>query len=348
MSHSKDYMQSNAAMSRERVKLRLREIQYKLSVEEKVLAGTERMFNVITAGMQNKKRFKEVQDKLVECTAKVRYASSSLFIIQRVLRESEGLYRDALVVIDADSNIDSNGDTTSMPIDTAMTISVASLPEDTKKSIPFSGKFTLKLTSLIMPAASSSTLLSSTTSPQKQEHYIILKIDSVQKQKSKLFKKPHETLTVTLDKARECEILVYTAQGSLVGFLFFRVMDLMDSLAARKSNSTSDLLTRDSTHATNTSFTEEDTNRDTVKSRSSLFRTSVFGEEGVEYTLSLEPHGTIRCKFSLTPEKDPKKVFFIKLIIMKNRNILLHVERWLKRHFLAKDINSSRCNSTLR
>jgi classical protein kinase C/novel protein kinase C epsilon type len=48
------------------------EIQFKLDVEQKVKAGTERMWQVMqTSPTQDKKRQEQVEDKLAECNAKV-------------------------------------------------------------------------------------------------------------------------------------------------------------------------------------------------------------------------------------------------------------------------------------
>ena len=68
-----DYLRSDTPISSERLKYKLDDIAYKIDVEQKVKAGTERMWQVIlqNSSSNDEKHQMQVEDKLAECNSKV-------------------------------------------------------------------------------------------------------------------------------------------------------------------------------------------------------------------------------------------------------------------------------------
>jgi len=83
-----DLLKCETGLSNEKIAYKLKEIKWKLEIETKVKAGTEKLFATINrqqAEEQNKKRVQEIQDKLLESSGKV-------LCLNKALQRYQGLY----------------------------------------------------------------------------------------------------------------------------------------------------------------------------------------------------------------------------------------------------------------
>ncbi|KAJ3288335.1 Serine/threonine kinase [Rhizoclosmatium sp. JEL0117] len=202
-----DYLKSETAITSQRVKYKLAEVESKLDIEHKVQAGTERMYQVMKLQPQTPGdlRYKQIEEKLLECQTKVQLLTKSR-------QRYKGLdLEDAAVIVTPDTTNDS-------PIQYKI------------NKRPQSGKLHLKI-------------LAANALPNKKysrsETYVVIKIDGVHKAQTKMSitGKWFEDFEVAVEKALEVEVCVYERGGGILGLVWFKIAELetMQRLTAMNS-----------------------------------------------------------------------------------------------------------------
>ncbi|KAJ3401423.1 Serine/threonine kinase [Chytriomyces hyalinus] len=190
-----DYLRSETAITREKIKYKLAEVENKLDIEQKVQAGTERMWKVMKQQPQTDgdNRQSQVEEKLIECQSKV-----------LLLSKSRQWYKGL--------DLEDNG--------------LPSLPNDKPSSAvyktakrPFSGRLSGKF-------------LLATALPNKKQYradtYAVIKIDGVQKAQTKPSSHNQwmEDFDIAVEKGLEVEICVYEKGGGILAMLWFKLAEL--------------------------------------------------------------------------------------------------------------------------
>ena len=204
--------QSDMEMTSTKVSYKIASIKAKLDVEKRVQAGAEKMHHLFSLKLGNlnsdeRKAFKEVESKLKESAARI-----------AVLRAA----------LDRYNALDNSG--VSSPSEDSDCESIVSAISERK-----SASCQMKITVI-----NAHDVLGSYQAV-KQEGYVMIRIDGVQKACTKTKSKYswNEKFSILADKAHEIEFSVYNSNNVLVGLQFFRIADLIMELksfdAANKS-----------------------------------------------------------------------------------------------------------------
>lgn len=263
-----DNWKSESALTTGKIVHKLQEIGYRVDVEQKVKAGTDRLHYVLAASTDNSKdRRLQVEEKLAECTGK-------LNLLLKAQQRYQNLYF---------------GDSSSIADDD---------PSNKPTRKPFSGKL-----SLFLIGASG---LVNKASP-RSDAYASIKIDGVQRVKTKNAPVMwQEKFEIQLDRAQEVEICIYEKSGGLLALMWFKLSELEESLRLEKQRiSNHGVGFGEDIGAT---MIQDRMGGDGVvggsaSDRSAESRISV--EDGVEYLLDMEPGGQLSLKIDLNVATTP-------------------------------------------
>eukprot|EP00842_Homolaphlyctis_polyrhiza_P002432 jgi/Hompol1/318/HPOL_002902-RA len=192
-----DYVRYGTAITAEKVKFRLKQIQTKLDIEQKVRTGTENMLSALGPAIESDpKRKAELDQQLTEAKSK-----------EMLLLKAKNKFTQLYVAEDENEDGVQFADVAqrktgrlSMKIMGAANITGRkSLKEDIYAQVVVDG------------------IIKFTTRPSKQ--------------------KWDETTELTVDKALEVEINVYEKAGPLLAMCWFRIVDLEEHLEKRYGNS---------------------------------------------------------------------------------------------------------------
>ncbi|KAI9336353.1 hypothetical protein BDR26DRAFT_1008906 [Obelidium mucronatum] len=207
-----DFLKSDAIITPLKVKYKLSEVESKLDIEQKVQAGTERMWQVMKlqpAQAPGDLRQQQIEEKLIECQSKV-----------SLLLKSRQRYK-GLDLEDASDGLPL------LPTDPSSSESPMMYKANRR---PQSGRIHIKL-------------LAATALPNKKhsksDTFVVVKIDGVQKAQSKfsLTNKWFEDFEIVVEKGLEVEICVRERGGGILALLWFKLaeLDTMQRLRAMKN-----------------------------------------------------------------------------------------------------------------
>ncbi|KAJ3024977.1 UNVERIFIED_CONTAM: Serine/threonine kinase [Siphonaria sp. JEL0065] len=208
-----DYLKSDTIITPMKVKYKLSEVESKLDIEQKVQAGTERMWQVMKLQPSlatGDIRQQQIEEKLLECQSKV-----------SLLTKSRQRYKGL--------DLEDNADLPALPNDA--NAQAAESPTQYKiNKRPQSGRLQVKI-------------LAANAIPNKKhsksDTYAVIKIDGVQKGQTKynLTNKWFDDFEIVVEKALEVEICVRERGGGILALLWFKLaeLDTMLRLSAMKN-----------------------------------------------------------------------------------------------------------------
>ncbi|KAJ3393353.1 hypothetical protein HDU84_002148 [Entophlyctis sp. JEL0112] len=203
-----DFLKTNTALTPEKVKFKLSEIETKLGIEEKVRAGTERMYQVMKQQLQSPKGFtdpreQEIYEKLLECQTKV-----------NLLKKSKQRYKG-------------------LDLEDAVTLHTSEGESPTHQykagKRPQSGKLHIRiLAAQVLPPKRQTTA----------ETYVVVKVDGAVKAQTKQssFDKYFDSFEIPVEMALELELCVYERGGHLLTLAWFKLAELETMLRLRAMN----------------------------------------------------------------------------------------------------------------
>ena len=265
-----DFWQGGVELSPEKIKYKLEEINYKLSLESKIKAGIERMYQTVTENTEasSKKNATEVKKKYQESTEKV-----------LLLKKACSRYRSLDLSQEDDANTSNSSINGTISLISSQFTSV--VPEHLQDKQPFTGKIKLKLSGLHNISGKRTI---------KSELYILVKADGNQKAKSRSSRsKFNDTLTVEVEKGYDLEVLIYDDNDTLLALFWGRLQDIEKSTSLRKAT----LMTVSLDRATQ---------RIEAENLPADFDPKKCPED-IYYTFELEPAGYLQCHVSITPTK---------------------------------------------
>ncbi|KAI8614387.1 kinase-like domain-containing protein [Chytriomyces sp. MP71] len=256
-----DYLKAETAITREKIKYKLAEVETKLDIEQKVQAGTERMWQVMKQQPQTDgdQRQYLVEEKLMECQSKVTLLSKSR-------QRYKGLDLDDMGL-------------PMLPNEEAAAAAFSNMYKISKR--PQSGRLFLKF--LVANALPNKM-------KYKSETFAVIKVDGVQKAQTKpsLTNKWMEDFEIPVEKALEVELCVYEKGGGILALVWFKLAELetMQRLSVLKQAVTS---------------VEPGTSDGAIKENANEVPSVSQGKTskaGMEVWLDLEPAGKLAVKIN--------------------------------------------------
>ncbi|KAI9338559.1 kinase-like domain-containing protein [Zopfochytrium polystomum] len=195
-----DYWRCDSALTTEKLVHKLQEIRFKVDVEQKVKAGTERLFQVVSASAgTDRERRQQVEDKLAESNGK-------MALLLKAQQRYQGLFVGDLESLNDDD------------------------PHGSGKPLrrPVTGRL-----SIFMIGASGLPNKKS----HRSDAYAVIKVDGVPRGKTKNAPvKWLENIDIPLDRAQEVEIGIFEKGGGLLSIAWFKLTELDESLRLIRSN----------------------------------------------------------------------------------------------------------------
>ncbi|KAI8614187.1 hypothetical protein BC830DRAFT_1128686 [Chytriomyces sp. MP71] len=311
-----DYLRCEVPASQEKVAYKLSLIESKLKIEEKVQAGTERMWEVILkVPSSDEKRAKLVEEKLLECRDKVAILKKSLERYQTLLISEKDL-----PPLPPDAEMDEP-----LTLDTETAIPTPSKSGNTRH--PMSGR--LRVTLVGATGAS-------TTKPARPETYAILRIDGTEKTKTRASRsKWMDDIDIHVEKGGEVEIAIYEkgAGGGVIGLCWFTLFDLDVMLSRGREKKAAVVAVavgrRNSFGATNVGEVNLERAQSAADVTTGLFMSSppspslspsgsvVQASDGENLWLELEPSGQLSLKVNFIPDLEKVKKNFANIVRSK-------------------------------
>ncbi|KAJ3282065.1 Serine/threonine kinase, partial [Blyttiomyces sp. JEL0837] len=199
-----DFLKSETAITTDKIKYKLSEIKFKVDIEQKVKAGTERMWQVLqTSSEGDRKRQQQVEEKLVESNSKV-----------ALLMKAQQRYQGLDIGSDIENTTGTGEEDGTAPPSTSSV-------KATKRR-PLSGKLTVRLVGASgVPNKKSS----------RSDTYAVVKVDGVQKARTRPSRvKWLEDFEIQVDKGLEVEICVYEKGGGILSLVWFKMSELDDAV----------------------------------------------------------------------------------------------------------------------
>lgn len=273
-----DLLKCEVGLSNEKITYKLKEIKWKLAIETKVKAGTEKLFATINRQQpeeQDKKRVEEIQDKLLESSGKVACLNKALQRYQGLLLGDEGQVLKEAEKTEEDLTEETNDDHE----DDKSTSNLLAKVSAGSRRIPVTGKFLLRvITATNLPGRKS----------HKSDSFCVIKIDDTPrgKTRSSRHSKWNEDFNIQIDKASDVEITVYEKGGTVLAMSWFKFGDLIEELQNKglyRGGSTDSL-----------------TNTPPQQAQS-------HDHNGIDAWLDMEPAGQIFLHLNVVPETRKKR-----------------------------------------
>jgi len=221
-----DLLKCETGLSNEKIAYKLKEIKWKLDIETKVKAGTEKLFATINrqqAEEQDKKRVQEIQDKLLESSGKVSCLNKALQRYQGLYIGDEGSILNDVEKTEEDTTEKEenkeNGD------ENKSTDLLSKISGQSRK-VPVTGKFLLRvITATNLPGKKS----------HKSDSYCVIRVDNTPrgKTRSSRHSKWNEDFNILIDNASDVEITVYEKGGTVLAMSWFKFGELIEELQYR-------------------------------------------------------------------------------------------------------------------
>ncbi|KAJ3404437.1 Serine/threonine kinase, partial [Chytridiales sp. JEL 0842] len=262
-----DYLKSDTPITSDRVKYKMSEIRFKLDVEQKVKAGTDRMCQLFeTSGSQDKERQQQILDKLNESNAKVAILSKSL-------------QRYGALYFDDEENAENREE--------------ESRHAQVQRSKALTGHFHINIMSAVgLPNKQSS----------RSDTYCVLKVDGVTKHQTRFSKsnKWMEEFQLVLEKAHEVEVVVLEKGGGVLAMVWFKLGELEEFLKIQRQLSSHQSHVDTIVSENGLSAPSETRNSQTARSGGGGGN-SKGSAAGIETSLDLEPGGQIQLRLNFVP-----------------------------------------------
>ncbi|KAI7864786.1 kinase-like domain-containing protein [Spinellus fusiger] len=205
-----DLLMTTTPYNKPKVSIKLHELEYKLDVEKKVMAGIKTMAEVLDRepSLSDKRRRGEVQGQLNESIEK-------LSLLKRALRKYKQLYID-------------EGDEDDYELETAPS---ARVPPDLRR--PVTGKLQLQLVEARELAHAPTSMI------RMPDTIVLIKIDGNVVYRTKPTRNDRwlEECEIHVNKASEVEIAMYDQAGERslpIGIFWLKITDIVEGLRKRK------------------------------------------------------------------------------------------------------------------
>ncbi|KAI9013351.1 kinase-like domain-containing protein [Phycomyces nitens] len=269
-----DLLMTDTPYNKPKVSIKLHELEYKLDVENKVLAGIKTMAEVLDRepSLSDKRRRAEVQGQLTESTEK-------LILLKRALRKYKQLYID-------------EGDDDDYELETAPS---ARVPPDLRR--PVTGKLQLQLIGARELAHAPTNMI------KMPDTVVHIKIDGniVYRTRPSRSDRWLEEYEIHVNKASEVEIAMYDQAGERIlpiGIFWLKITDIVEGLRKKKVQQENGpgWVKADVLHQ------QQHNSHDSGQSSPQLQATPVqevqSGQEGIEAWFNVEPQGEMALRLN--------------------------------------------------